>query len=435
MNQPALPLRSRPLHSSLRHSSRSQPFPWQVSPWQSLDEGHWFKLISGASFQHLPSVRSLALVYSLAGADCIDVAADPAVIAIAQDGLRAAQTLKASQSGSAWPQPLLMASINDGEDPHFRKASFDPSHCPDDCPRPCVTICPAQAILRSESSDSASEAIPSTWGGVVESRCYGCGRCIPICPIQAIEARTHVHHPQTILPTLIEAGIDALEIHTQVGHLAEFEHLWQALLPWLSRLQLLAISCPDAEGVLDYLEALWARISPVWSGTLIWQTDGRPMSGDIGAGTTHTTIRYAERLLRSGLPGYVQLAGGTNHYTVTKLESLGLLRWRQPAPSDPIASRLSPSTLLQRDSPALDYPRAVAGVAYGSYGRTLLDPVLQGLDQRLASHLEQTGEGLEDHPDLLQTAIAQAVSLVHPLKPPHRRVVWDLGSQGIEPAF
>ena len=55
------------------------------SPLKSLENGNWFKLICGASYQHLPDIRNLALVYTLAGADCIDVAADPATIAAAQE--------------------------------------------------------------------------------------------------------------------------------------------------------------------------------------------------------------------------------------------------------------------------------------------------------------------------------------------------------------
>ena len=62
-------------------------------PLRSLNEGHWFKLICGASFQHLPAVRNLTLAYTLAGADCIDVAADPAVIAAAQEGIQVANKL------------------------------------------------------------------------------------------------------------------------------------------------------------------------------------------------------------------------------------------------------------------------------------------------------------------------------------------------------
>ena len=62
-----------------------------MGPLQSLEAGHWFKLICGASFQHLPSVRTLSLAYSLAGADCIDVAADPAVIRMAREAITLAR--------------------------------------------------------------------------------------------------------------------------------------------------------------------------------------------------------------------------------------------------------------------------------------------------------------------------------------------------------
>ncbi|HBL14799.1 MAG TPA: 4Fe-4S ferredoxin, partial [Cyanobacteria bacterium UBA11162] len=56
-----------------------------------------------------------------------------------------------------------------------------------------------------------------------------------------------------------------------------------------------------------------------------WQTDGRPMSGDIGIGATRAAVKLAQKVLAAGLPGYVQLAGGTNHHTVSKLKTLGLL--------------------------------------------------------------------------------------------------------------
>ena len=119
------------------------------NPLLSLKEGRWFKLICGASFQHLPAVRSLTLAYTLAGADCIDVAADPAVIVAAQAGLQAAEILGAAarKRGFAYQgRPLLMVSLNDGQDPHFRKAEFDSTQCPPECSRPCERICPAQAI-------------------------------------------------------------------------------------------------------------------------------------------------------------------------------------------------------------------------------------------------------------------------------------------------
>ena len=357
----------------------------QHSPLQSLREGHWFKLICGASFQHLPAIRNLTLAYTLAGADCIDVAADPAVILAAQEALRVASQL--GSFGMSWARPphrpWLMVSLNDGEDPHFRKAAFQPDRCPVECLRPCETICPADAIDHR---------------GVLSDRCYGCGRCLPICPIQHITTRTYVSTPHAIAPLIVEAGIDAIEIHTQPGHFEGFQRLWAAIKPEIHHLKLLAISCPDGDELIAYLQALADLIAPLPC-PLIWQTDGRPMSGDIGMGTTRATVKLGQKVLQAGLPGYVQLAGGTNHHTVAKLRSLNLLR--------------SPQSQQTRSVP----PPHIAGIAYGSYARTLLQPALEIMesDTQLPKPIPQ----LETEPAQLQTAIHLAASLVGQLKAPH----------------
>ncbi|MEO1148305.1 MAG: LdpA C-terminal domain-containing domain [Cyanobacteria bacterium J06638_22] len=430
------------------------------SPLRSLKDGHWFKLICGASFQSLPDVRSLTLAYALAGADCIDVAADPAVVAAAREGLAAFRCLyphgnqvtveapeapRFSASGRGGDRPWLMVSLNDGDDPHFRKATFDPTRCPADCPRPCETICPADAIR------FGSELEPS---GVIESRCYGCGRCLPVCPIQQIETRSLRASPDAVMADVLPQ-VDALEIHTQVGRLQDFTQLWRAIAPACQTLKVLAISCPDGDGLIEYLQALHRVITPL-SCPVIWQTDGRPMSGDIGKGVTHATIRLGQKVLAANLPGYVQLAGGTNAYTVPKLRELGLL--------NNVSRSLSSSNEVIPLSAA---PRFINGVAYGSFARVLLAPVLQELSDRqvqrssalatptaktpmiptlspsaqIAKEWEwhrrstesspsptaielkprnglppPTAQHLEDFPDLLHQAVQLATSLVSPLK-------------------
>jgi Fe-S-cluster-containing hydrogenase component 2 len=365
------------------------------SPLHSLTRGTWFKLICGASFGHLPAIRNLAIAYTLAGADCIDVAADLATIAAAKDGIGIAQKLAATSRD--WQQltssmPLLMVSLNDGVDPHFRKAEFDPSQCPIDCPRPCERICPADAI---------------DLNGVIDSRCYGCGRCLPICPLGLITTRDRAATPSSILPYLTAAdGIDAIEIHTQQGHLDDFRQLWSVLAPVAHHLKLLAISCPDSDELIFYLKSIYATIAATYAPhplpfQLIWQTDGRPMSGDIGAGTTHAAIKLGEKVLAANLPGFVQLAGGTNHYTVPKLRECGLL----------------PSSSNSH--------KHVHGVAYGSYARILLSPLLDKLD----ACTDNPGK-LESHPDLLAAAVAISTELVGQLKGNDRNVV--RGAIGVE---
>jgi Fe-S-cluster-containing hydrogenase component 2 len=349
------------------------------SPLNSLDKGTWFKLICGASFGHLPAIRNLAIAYTLAGADCIDVAADLAVITATKDGIKIAQKIALADplwADSPMNLPLLMVSLNDGIDPHFRKAEFDAAQCPANCLRPCERICPADAI------DSS---------GVIDARCYGCGRCLPICPLGLIVTRDRTATPSSVIPQITAAdGIEAIEIHTQTGHLADFQKLWAILEPVAHQLKLLAISCPDHSELIPYLRSIHATIAATYQPeslpfTLVWQTDGRPMSGDIGAGTTHAAIKLGEKVLAANLPGYIQLAGGTNHYTVTKLRERQLL----PPTSD----------------------KYIHGVAYGSYARVLLAPIFDELDLR-----DENSGRLECHPDLLWSAVSIARDLVGQLK-------------------
>ncbi len=339
-----------------------------TNPLRSLQNGNWFKLICGASSQHIPTIRSCAIAYTIAGADCIDLAADPAIIIAVKDAIASIQV--------QYPHvnPWLMVSLNDGEDPHFRKAEFDPNHCPSDCNRPCEKVCPTNAIQ-----------FELEFSGVMNELCYGCGRCLPICPIQNIQARSYIYRPEFIVPMVLNLGIDAIEIHTQIGRSAEFSNLWQTLKPHFHQLKLIAVSCPDGPGMVEYLQDLNRIISPSQLPcAFIWQTDGRPMSGDIGDGATRACIKLGQKVLALGLPGFVQLAGGTNDHTVTKLTQLGLF-------------------------PARPHTQHLAGIAYGSYARSQLQSVLTELELRSDKRLER-------HPDLLEESVKIATKLIAPLK-------------------
>ncbi|MDJ0712721.1 MAG: LdpA C-terminal domain-containing domain [Prochloraceae cyanobacterium] len=365
----------------------------QQCPLNSLREGNWFKLICGASFQHLPAIRSLALVYALAGADCIDVAADRAVITAVKEALTTAKKLAETKNTGEfnWQGlPWLMVSLNDGEDPHFRKAEFEAQKCPANCSAPCEKICPAGAIKTNFTGENFS--------GIIADRCYGCGRCLPVCPVQIIETRSYVSKKEAIVPLIAQNQIDAIEIHTRVGNREGFKNLWEAIAPVSDRLKLLSISCGDDPNLIEYLKSLYEIINPI-SIPLIWQTDGRPMSGDLGIGTTRASVRLAQKVLAAGLPGYVQLAGGTNHHTTVRLRAAGMLN----------------------DGDRLDKPKHpfVSGVAYGSYARSLLSPILEKLERVDGENLNaqiQAIRGLEDCQDLLSSALQLAYSLVSQLK-------------------
>ncbi|KAK4536117.1 hypothetical protein CDCA_CDCA07G2142 [Cyanidium caldarium] len=319
-------------------------YPTSLSgPEASLRAGGWFKLICGASYQDVVSIRQLSRDYTLAGADCIDCSADEAVVhavlAGVQDAVDARRRAGDPAAASAFPRPWLMVSVSDDEEPHFRKARLDVRASPLclHCHAPCVAVCPADAITFPHRPGRSVPATPAT--GIIDSRCYGCGRCLSACPYDKITARTYVHSHDSVARLLREHPIDALEIHTRDATRDAFRQLWGSAVGEAARarLRLVAVSMPEPahESVYEYVAQLLqlGTESEYGAGNasyplLLWQCDGKPMSGDLGGrGATRATIAYAQRLAATldrhphwaAARGFVQCAGGTNAHTVPML--------------------------------------------------------------------------------------------------------------------
>ncbi len=347
-----------------------------MPPELALAQGRWVKLIGGASNQDLAAIEDLCGIYALAGVHCVDVAADEAVVAAARRGIAWARERVPNRR---WVAPWLMVSLSDGADPHFRKAWFDPSRCPADCPRPCARVCPALAIAQV--------------GGVRDSRCYGCGRCLPACPHGLIEERAQLLAPAGVAPLLARLRPDAVELHTGCGRADAFAGRLEQVVAAGVPLRRLAVSCGLEAGAgsgerqpaatpARLVQELWERFALLRRHGLrpLWQLDGRPMSGDVGRGTARAAVRLLLAVRRTAPPGPLQLAGGTNART------LALLR------------RSRGSAAAARS--------AAGGVAFGGMARRLLLPLLLEAERR--------GSRLLDAPDLWPLALERAGELVTP---------------------
>ncbi|XP_039836686.1 uncharacterized protein LOC120697502 isoform X1 [Panicum virgatum] len=380
-----------------RRARRAGDQPPQVA---ALLRGDWVKLICGASFEDAADVRNLSLVYTLAGVDCIDCAADASVVGAVNEGIDVAASII-----PAVQRPWVMVSVNDDcRDLHFRKAEFDPEDCPPDCSKPCEKVCPADAIsLESVMVGEHTQSDPlhgKFKGGVLTERCYGCGRCLPVCPYDRIRAVSYVRDPTTTSELLKRNDVDAIEIHTTGKGTDTFNTLWNSLRESISNVKLVAVSMPDiGESTVDFMNALYAIMEPHIQGYNLWQLDGRPMSGDIGRGATRETVSFAVHMasVSERPPGFYQLAGGTNSYTVDCLKKAGLFRsttFPGTATSEMIGSQ---QTLI-------------GGIAYGGYARKIIGRTLRKVPAQFGC------VRIEDHPEHLLEALQEALSLVGPVK-------------------
>ena len=160
-----------------------------------------------------------------------------------------------------------------------------------------------------------------------------------------------------------------------------YEHSFEALLQNLDQpslsLRRLAVSCGlEAHGMAaeQLATTFWRRHSRLRCRGFspLWQLDGRPMSGDVGAGTARSAVQLWRAMRSIAPPGPLQLAGGTNHHTLQHLN-----RDERPA-----------------------------GIAFGGVARRLLLPLLKEAQLR--------GQSLRQWPEGWEEAVALARELVTP---------------------
>lgn len=250
-----------------------------------LERGNVFKLVCGAGNEDLEEIEKLVALYSKAGCEIFDLSANPDVVESAKRGLEISE-IKENR--------YLCVSVGIKGDPHVSKAYIN-----DSCKKcgKCEIVCPQNAIKYFK---------------VNSSKCIGCGKCMTVCKTEAIEKIDKAKDLKEILPSIIEKGIDCIELHASGYDDADTLEKWNDIKSMFKGLKSLCIdrSKLGNEGVIK-------RIKQLSNGEkIIVQADGYPMSGGKDDyKSTLQAVAMAEIIQNSNLPVYIMLSGGTNSKT------------------------------------------------------------------------------------------------------------------------
>ena len=270
-----------------------------------LDRKEFFKFICGASNENLVEIRRSTTVYTLAGATAIDVSANVEAINAAQDGIAIAKNIAVMYNRSIPFTPIIIVSVNAGDDLHFRKAVINPAICK--LCGICLEICNQNAIR--ENLNTCEFYVLTRW-------CIGCGGCIKRCPI--LGAITFVN-PSYSLPSVlsrcIEAGAEAIELHASIQDDLAVINSWKTIVSYPSILRVSL--CLDRSLLSE--EQFITRINEchcIAGDRMVVQADGNPISGD--EDDYHTTLQAiatADIVFKNKISIPIIASGGTNSRT------------------------------------------------------------------------------------------------------------------------
>ncbi len=268
---------------------------------QALERGEFFKFICAVGNEDMELVKRLAMIYTLAGAHVIDVAADPDMIQGVIEGRDKAHQMALPNVDP--DLPALMISVGLKDDPHTRKVYVKKETC-SQCGQ-CLSVCLHQCL--------------KLIGGklhIEEKRCIGCGRCAEVCPENVLD---YIHRETDIagvLESVLPLGIDMVELHASTSDTAKIEEKWRIVSETVP--QDMFVSCSIGSGYVSPRE-LAQQIQMIFRITgkrTIIQADGLPMGGGAeGKPISLQAVATADIILREGLPVYVQASGGTNDQT------------------------------------------------------------------------------------------------------------------------
>lgn len=259
-----------------------------------LKSNKCFKLVCGAGNEDATEVEKLVKLYSSAGCKFFDLSAKPEIVDAAKRGLE-------DREG------YFCVSVGIKGDPHVRKACIDGEKCVG-CHK-CEEICPQKAIRGSK---------------INKVRCLGCGKCEKVCRHDAISYISENKDLREVLPSLIEKGIDCIELHAMGENNDEVFEKWQYINENFDGLLSICTSRGhlSEEKMIERIKSMTACRKPF---STIIQADGFPMSGGKDDyKTTLQAVSTAEIVQNAKLPVYIMLSGGTNSKTSELAKMCGI---------------------------------------------------------------------------------------------------------------
>jgi Fe-S-cluster-containing hydrogenase component 2 len=226
---------------------------------KNLADKKFHKLIIGAALKNYDAIEKFSYYFSHARADVIDISAFPHSVISAKKGIQ-----KALAEDSSLIEPLIMVSVNIGEDPHFRRIKLDWDHCTE-C-LACIPTCPANAFTATTRFNYNADL------------CFGCSNCLPACDFSAMEFETWSAFNPDSLHELKNLGAKAIEIHLN-NDLQAFEEFYSKMPEFeLESFCIGSEQMTEAE-LIKATDSIIHQVRTKHDQVFIIQTDGIPLSG------------------------------------------------------------------------------------------------------------------------------------------------------------
>jgi Fe-S-cluster-containing hydrogenase component 2 len=274
-----------------------------------LNQKRFFKLVCGAGNEDAEAVKRLAVIYTIAGANMLDLSANADVVKAAKDGIELAGEIGKRIGKKIKAKPFLNVSIGLKGDPHAQKAVIDLNNCTQ-CGK-CIDVCPEDAITREYK--------------VIGYKCIGCDDCEEVCEFDAVSFVHKKADFEKILPDCIKEGVETMELHAVTEDDAAVFADWK-LLNKLMKDNFLSM-CIDRQLLSNrsFIDRV-RRAYEITGDRLIIQADGVPMSGgENDFNTTLQAVACADIVQKSGIPVKILLSGGTNGKTGLLAKQCGIM--------------------------------------------------------------------------------------------------------------